>query len=290
MAQAQALKSRIKSVKSTKQVTKAMQLVSASKMRRALVTEKASADYSRSASELLTHLVAKEGTKKHPLFNKRPVKNRLIIVIASDRGLAGAYNSNINKLYLKHLKDDKAAEIGTKTIAIGKRPAQFAIKLEDADVIGVYENLADQPTGKELHAILDEARDLFLSGKVDAVDVVYTKFISTLNQKPTTSRLFPAGFTKSKKVSAGISEAKFEPSQSEVLDVIAYRLIGAQLYQAILDAKASEYSQRMVAMKSATDNASDLIDDLTLVMNKARQAAVTQELSEISGGVEALNS
>ncbi len=290
MAQTQALKSRIKSVRSTKQVTKAMQLVSASKMRRALVTEKASAPYTSSATEILTHLVAKEGTKNHPLFQVRKVKNRLIILIASDRGLAGAYNTNINKLYLNNLLEDKQAQIGNKTIAIGKRAAQFVSKLEHGNVIGVYENLPDQPTGKELHSILDGARDAFLSKEVDAVDVVYTKFNSTLNQEPVIMRLFPAGFTKSKTVSPWIAEAKYEPSQAEVLDAITYRLIGAQLYQAILDAKASEHSQRMVAMKSATDNASDLIDDLTLVMNKARQAAVTQELSEISGGVEALNS
>ena len=290
MAQAQALKSRIKSVKSTKQVTKAMQLVSASKMRRALATEKASAPYATSATEILTHLVAKEGTKNHPLFKICQVKNRLIIVIASDRGLAGAYNSNINKLYIKHLLADSENNVGNKTIAIGRRPSQFATKLENSNVIGVYENLADQPTGKELHSILDEARDLFIAGEVDAVDVIYTKFISSLNQEPTVLRILPAGFKKTKNVSSWISDAKFEPSQDQVLDAITYRLIGAQLYQAILDAKASEYSQRMVAMKAATDNASDLIDDLTLVMNKARQAAVTQELSEISGGVEALNS
>lgn len=290
MAQAQALKSRIKSVKSTKQVTKAMQLVSASKMRRALGNEKSSAPYAESATELLSHLVTKEGTQDHPLFKERPVKNRLLIVIASDRGLAGAYNSNINKLYVKQLTVDRQDGVGNKTIAIGRRPAQFATRLEASNVIGVYENLADQPTGRELHAVLDEARDLFLNGEVDAVDIIYTKFISTLTQEPTITRIFPAGFTKSKNISRSISEAKYEPSQREVLDAITYRLIGAQLYQAILDAKASEYSQRMVAMKAATDNASDLIDDLTLVMNKARQAAVTQELSEISGGVEALNS
>lgn len=290
MAQTQALKSRIRSVTNTKQVTKAMQLVSASKMRRALSSEKASAPYTKTATELLTHLVAKEGTENHPLFTVRPIKNRLIIIIASDRGLAGAYNSNIHKLYIKQLIKDKDDSIGNQTIAIGRRPAQFATKLEDSNVIGVYENFADQPSGRELYAILDQARDLFLSKQVDAVDIIYTKFISTLVQKPTTMRLFPAGFTKARNVSQSVSEAKYEPSHSQVLDVIAYRLVGAQLYQAILDAKASEYSQRMIAMKSATDNASDLIDDLTLVMNKARQAAVTQELSEISGGVEALNS
>ena len=290
MAQAQALKSRVKSVRNTKQVTKAMQLVSASKMRRALAIEKASAPYAESATELLTHLVAKQGTKNHPLYKVRPVKNRLLIVIASDRGLAGAYNSNISKLYVKNLLEDKEKGVGNKTIAIGRRIAQFTTKIEDGDVIGVYENLADKPTGRELHSILDEARDQFVAGEVDAVDIIYTKFINTLTQEPAVMRILPAGFAKSKTVSPSISEAKYEPSQAEVLDVVTYRLIGAQLYQAVLDAKASEYSQRMIAMKSATDNATDLIDDLTLAINKARQAAVTQELSEISGGVEALNS
>lgn len=287
MASTQALKSRIRSVKSTKQITKAMQMVAASKMRRAQESTKASAPYTQAASELLTYLASQGVTKQHPLFVTRAVKARLIIVIASDKGLAGAYNSNIVKKYISELTADAATGIASKTIAVGRKATQFVARLKDTEVLGVYEDLPDQPSGHELYAILDTARELFISGEVDAVDIVYTEFISSLTQTARVTRVLPAGFTPTE-VSDEVREAEYEPDFETVLDGVAYRLIGAQIYQALLDARASEYSMRMVAMKNATDNASDLVDDLTLEMNKARQGAITQELAEISGGVEAL--
>ena len=288
MAGTQLLKSRIRSVKSTRQITKAMQLVAASKMRRAQEATKASAPYTQAARELLAGLSTRTSVRNHPLFAQRPVKNRLMIVIASDKGLAGAYNSNIAKIYVSELKADDQAGIKNKTITVGRKASQLAARLKDTEVIGAYEELPDKPDGSELRAILDSAKTRFTEGKVDAVDIIYTDFISSITQEAKVLRVLPAGFddTPQPVISGAVT---YEPGTAEVLDGVTYRLVGAQLFQALLDARASEHSMRMIAMKNASDNASDLIDDLTLEMNKARQSAITQELAEISGGVEALS-
>ena len=288
MASTQLLKSRIRSVKSTRQITKAMQLVAASKMRRAQEATKASAPYSLAARQLLTALSTHTSVKNHPLFVHREAKTRLLIVIASDKGLAGAYNSNIVRVYADELKKDDKAGIKNTTITVGRKAAQFVARIKDTEVLGAYEELPDRPDGSELRAILENARTLFTTGEVDAVDVIYTDFVSSIQQEAKVIRVLPAGFEPV--TERGVAtDVTYEPDTEEVLDGVAYRLIGAQIYQALLDARASEHSMRMMAMKNASDNASDLIDDLTLEMNKARQSAITQELAEISGGVEALN-
>lgn len=288
MASTQILKSRIRSVKSTRQITKAMQLVAASKMRRAQDATKASAPYTLAARQLLTALSTHTSVKNHPLFVSREVKTRLLIVIASDKGLAGAYNSNIVRVYANELKSDDKAGIKNTTITVGRKAAQFVARIKDTEVMGSYEELPDRPDGSELHTILENARTLFATGQVDAVDVIYTDFVSSILQEAKMIRVLPAGFDPV--IEEGVArDATYEPSTEEVLDGVAYRLVGAQIYQALLDSRASEHSMRMMAMKNASDNASDLIDDLTLEMNKARQSAITQELAEISGGVEALN-
>ena len=288
MPSTRALKTRIRSVKNTKQITKAMQLVAASKMRRAQEADKASAPYTQAASELLTYLASQGATDRHPFFERRTVKSRLLIVIASDKGLAGAYNTNIVKQYIHELRTDDREGVKNETIAIGRKAAQFVARLKDTEIVGVYEDLADRPSGHELRTILDTAIDKFSAGNVDAVDVIFTEYVSSLTQTATIHRLLPAGYEYTEATET-VRDAKYEPSTEAVLDAAVYRLLGAQLFQAILDAKASEHSMRMVAMKNATDNASDLIDDLTLEMNKVRQGAITQELAEISGGVEAMN-
>lgn len=288
MASTQQLKSRIRSVKSTKQITKAMQMVAASKMRRAQDAVKASEEYTDAANELLTFFASQGVTDRHPFFQERAIKSRLLIVITGDKGLAGAYNSNIAKTYINELRDDKKNDVHTKTIAVGRKASQYAVRLNHTDILGVYENLPDKPGTSELRAILDTAVHKFESGEVDAVDVIFTKFISGMNQQVTVKRILPAGFDETE-VSDDVVNAIYEPSAEEVLRGVSYRLVLTQIFQAILDARASEHSMRMMAMKNATDNASELADDLTLEMNKARQSAITQELAEISGGVEALN-
>jgi len=265
-----------------------MEMVAASKMRRAQEADKAAMSYTGTASELLSYFAAQGITKKHPLFQVRDVKRRLLIVVASDRGLAGAYNSNIFKKYITELKSDRIDGDTTPTIAVGRKTAQFITRLKAVELISVYENMPDQPDGYELRAILDAARDQFVAGQVDAVDIIFTQFISSMTQQVVVKRILPAGFEEVE-VSEDVSEAVYEPSPQIVLEAVAYRLIESQLYQALLDAKASEHSMRMLAMKNASDNAGDLVDDLTLAMNKARQGAITQELAEISGGVEAMN-
>lgn len=288
MASTQQLKSRIRSVKSTKQITKAMQMVAASKMRRAQEADKAAEPYTHAANELLTYFASQGVTAQHPLFQTRKIGTRLLIVVAADKGLAGAYNSNVAKAYINELRDDKKNNVHTKSVAVGRKASQYAIRLNHADILGVYENLPDDPGSSELHAILDTAINSFANGDVDAVDVIYTKFISGMVQQVMVKRILPAGFEETE-VSTEVSSALYEPSVEEVLNGVTYRLVSAQIFQALLDARASEHSMRMMAMKNATDNASELADDLTLEMNKARQSAITQELAEISGGVEALS-
>lgn len=288
MPNTQALKSRIRSVKSTKQITKAMQLVAASKMRRAQEATKASSPYTDAARQLLANLSGHSSVKGHALFTQRPVKTRLMIVIASDRGLAGAFNSNLTRLYAQELMDDRKQGIKSRTITIGRKSAQFVARLKDTTVLGSYQDLPDRPDSTALHAILDTAMQQFVAGEVDAVDVIYTDYVSSVVQEAIVQRVLPAGADIEVPTTA-TQDVTYEPSTEEVLDGVTSRLVGAQLYQALLDSRASEYSMRMMAMKNATDNATDLIDDLTLEMNKVRQSAITQELAEISGGVEALN-
>ncbi|MFZ1249686.1 MAG: ATP synthase F1 subunit gamma [Candidatus Saccharimonadales bacterium] len=287
MASTQQLKSRIRSVKSTKQITKAMQMVAASKMRRSQDATKASKPYVETANELLTYLASQGATNGHPLFDVRKVKGRLIIVIAADKGLAGAYNANIMKAYIKALREDDANNVRNETIAVGRKASQFVTRLKDTEVCGTYNDIPDHPEGSEFYAILTTAIAMFNERKVDAVDLIYTKFVSSMTQVATVQRILPAGFTQTA-VTDFVRDAKYEPSTEVVLEGVVRRLVGSQIFQALLDARASEHSMRMLAMKNATDNASELAEDLTLEMNKARQAAITQELAEISGGAEAL--
>lgn len=288
MASIRQLKSRIRSVGNTKQITRAMEMVAASKMRRAQESSKASGPYASAASQLLTYLASQNVTEGHPYFEKRVVNRRMFIVVASDKGLAGAYNSNVLKEYARQLREDETMGIDNTTVTVGRRATRFASRLKDVELVGAYENLPDREFARELRAIVNTAIEAFTSGDVDAVDVIFTEFENAIKQQVKVQRLLPAGYAYSP-VSEYASEAKYEPSPKVVLDAVADRLIESQVFQVLLDARASEHSMRMVAMKNATENAGDLVDDLTLAMNKARQGAVTQELSEISGGVEAMN-
>ena len=286
------LKSRIRSVSSTKQITKAMQLVAASKMRRAQEATKASAPYVDMANELLKTLAVHGATDEHPLFVRRKITKRLIIFVASDKGLAGAYNTNVFKKYLELLARDSDRNIENLTVAIGKKAAQFTSRLKDVRVVGTYEDLADRPSSVDFQTILNQATSMYEHHEVDAVTLVYTNFISSMTQTAEWMRLLPAGTEVASDptdLRTSSDEAKYEPNAEQVLSAVAYRLVGARVFQALLDARASEHSMRMIAMKNATDNASDLVDDLKLAMNKARQGAITQELAEISGGVEAIS-
>ena len=287
MASTQQIKSRIGSVKNTRQITKAMELVAASKMRRAQDAVGRTRVFSQAARELLTRL-REMPENSYDLFLERPVKSRLLIVIGSDRGLAGAYNSNVLKVYTGELKKDETANIKNHTIVIGRQVANVVARIESAsEIVGIYRDFPENPGANDLHPIITTAVQMFLDGTVDAVDVVFTHYQSSIIQTAQQVRLLPAGFEETE-VSEDIRIAEFEPTAEEVLESATLRLIEVQLAQAVLDSVASEHSMRMMAMKSATDNANDLVDDLTLAFNNARQSAITQELAEITGGAEAM--
>ncbi len=315
MASTQQIKARIKSVKNTKQITKAMELVAASKMRRAQETTLASRDYTKTARHILTRLSQLTDVSRHPLYAMRDIKNRTLIVITSDRGLAGAYNSNVLRQLTKELKSDKQDKIHTTLILIGKQASRFVARVEGLDVLGSYDHMPDRPGINDLLPILETIKKQFVGSRykglgtnqgypavsldsqssglesqnitVDAVDVLYTNFKSSIFQEVTLQRLLPAAF-KDETVGKDLGLAIFEPNPKAVLDSVVERLVDVQLWQAYLESQASEQSSRMMAMKTASDNAGDLIDDLTLAANTARQSAITQELAEITAGAEAM--
>jgi F-type H+-transporting ATPase subunit gamma len=291
MASSQQLKSRISSVKNTKQITKAMELVSASKMRRAQEHAKRSRDYRNMARQILARLRETTDVGKNPLYAFRITNKRLHVVVTSNRGLAGAYNSNILRRLTKELIDDKEAGIKSQAIVIGKQGAKFIVRFEDVEVVAVYTDFPENPSANDIRPILDTVIQKFKDGEADAVDVLYTDYKSSIVQEVAVERLLPAAYSDDDVASDLIDtlgDVIFEPSPKAVLDAVTERLIEAQLNQAFLESSASEQSMRMMAMKSATDNASDLIEDLTLAFNTARQAAITQELAEITGGSEAI--
>lgn len=287
MSSTRQLKSRIKSVKNNRQITKAMELVAASKLRRAQDAARATEPYARAARELLTQLSTISDVKRNMFFKPRPLAVRLVVMMTSDRGLAGAYNANVCKLAAKQIKDDRAAGVVTHVVCIGKKGAQFVAKIKGVEVVGVYHDIPEPATATALRPLLVDVIDRFLDGRTDAVTLIYTDFVSSVKQQAIVQSLLPATFIE-EVVPSYLQQASFEPSVHEVLEGAVIRLLEAQVYQALQSARASEHMMRRVAMKNATDNAGELVEDLTLAMNKVRQAAITQELAEISGGVEAM--
>ncbi len=264
-----------------------MELVSASKMRRAQEYALKSRDYRNLARQILARLRQLTDVTKHPLYAERKVQTRLHIIVTSNRGLAGAYNSNILKALTRELQQDKAAGIASQAIIIGKQGARFIVRFEHVEVVAAYQDFPDHPTANDIRPILSTIVDKFVSGEVDVVDVTYTDYKTSITQEVTVERLLPAAYIEDA-VTPDLEHAVFEPSAKVVLEEVTERLIESQLNQAFMESAASEQSMRMMAMKNATDNASDLIDDLTLAFNTARQAAITQELAEITGGAEAI--
>lgn len=287
MANTTALKRRITSVKNTKQITKAMELVSASKMRRAQEQALKSREYTKMARQILTRLRELTDVSKHPLYVVRPLKKKLYIVVTSDRGLAGAYNSNVLRVLTRTLQTDMEENVQAELLVVGKQASRFAAKLQDTNVIAAYTDFPEQPNANDIRPILNTIIDTFTASEYDAVDAIFTDFISSISQEVTVQRLFPAAF-ENVHVEPDLEQAIFEPSPEAVLNTITERLVEAELSQIFYEAQASEHSMRMMAMKNATDNANELVDDLTLEFNTARQASITQELAEITGGAEAI--
>lgn len=287
MASTITLRRRINSIKGTRQITKAMELVSASKLRRAQEYAQRSRDYRDLAYDLLRRLNAMVEVERQPLFKKRSVKNRLYLVVTSNTGLAGAYNANVLKLLTQNLQQDHANKVKSHVITVGSKGAQFVRRLQDTELVAVYPPFGDQPTANDVKPILTNVMDHYSHGTVDEVSVIYTQFKSTISQQAVTQQLLPAPAPEDAYNADTISN--FEPDVETVVAQTTTRLIEAQIWQAVLESLASEHAMRMLATKNATDNANELIDDYTLELNTARQAAITQELAEISGGAEALN-
>lgn len=288
MANTITLKRRIGSVKNTRQITKAMELVAASKMRKAQEHALAGRTYREFAYSLLTRLSAITEVSEHPLFVSRPVKKRLYIVITSNGTLAGAYNANIIRMLTRAIIEDEKAGVTGHVIAIGKQGAKFVRRVRQIDLLAAYTDIPDHPGANDIRPVLNTAVDMYRDKTVDDVKILYTQFKSNLVQEATALSLLPARFESSEEAENSLSNTTFEPSIEVVLDNVTERLLEVQVWQALLESLASEHSMRMMAMKNATDNAGDLIDDLTLAFNTARQAAITQELAEITGGAEAI--
>jgi len=287
MASTITLRRRIRSIKNTRQITQAQQLVAASKLRKAEEYAKRSRAYADLAEELLVRLSGITEVERQPLFEKRAIKDRLYVIITSNSGLAGAYNANVLKLLTHAVREDKEAKVNSHVLAIGNKGAQFVRRISGIDLQAAYPGFGDEPTANDLRPILNTIVHDYKHGKVDDVRLLYTKFKSMVSQTATSQPLLPAQPVTGDDKMEAISN--FEPDIETVIDQVATRLIEAQVWQALLESIASEHAMRMMAMKSATDNAKDLIDDYTLELNTARQAAITQELAEITGGAEALN-
>lgn len=287
MASTIVLKRRISSIKGTRQITKAMQLVSASKLRRAQEYATASRAYADLANELLARLGGVSEVEREPLFAKRTVKSRLYVVITSNSGLAGAYNANILKRFTASAQADEKAGVKTRVIVIGNKGGQFVRRLHGVELVAVYPAYGDQPTANDVRPLLNTIIEEYKAETADEVRLFYTRFKSTVSQQAEEQQLLPAQPQEAEVGAVAITN--FEPDVETVIDQVATRLIEAQLWQAVLESLASEHAMRMIAMKNATDNAKDLIDDYTLELNTARQGAITQELAEITGGAEALN-
>ncbi len=288
MASTITLKRRIGSIRNTRQITKAMELVSASKLRRAQEYAQKSRAYRDLANSLLARLSSMPDVERQPLFEKREIKSRLYVVITSNSGLAGAYNANTLKSLTQSIKTDKDSKVSSKVIAVGTKGAQFVRRISEVELLSVFASLGDQPAANDVQPILNTVIEQYKDKSVDEVKIIYTMFKSTINQELLNSPILPTVVPEDiKPDESGISN--FEPDVETVIDQVATRLIEAQIWQAILESMASEHAMRMVAMKNASDNAKDLIDDYTLELNTARQAAITQELAEISGGAEAMN-
>lgn len=286
------IRRRIRSVKNTAQITKAMQMVASSKMRKAQLAALAGRPYAELMNDVLDSVTGETADFTHPLMEKRAEQKRAVILVSTDKGLCGALNSNLMREAAKFDKDTTvfvcAGRKGSQFIARAKRPlaAEFTYK--------------DSPLFAEARAISRFVQEMFIKREVDRVDVLFTNFVSTLVQKPEALQLLPVGEIQG--VQAGVhghetsiplkksgTESQFEPSPEQVLGAMLPHYLNFQVYQILLESKASEHSSRMVAMKNATDNAKQLIKDLTLEYNKLRQANITKELLEITTAQMALD-
>lgn len=289
------IKRRIKSVKNTKKITKAMELVAASKMRRAVSSTLASRTYARYAWDVLQSLTATSHASKHPLLSARPVKNILTVVVTSNRGLCGAYNAQVLKKMVGLLKSEQDNS-KLDFIIVGKKGGAALRRLKQ-NIVASFTELPEHLSFRDTKSISNLIIGDFTAGKYDQVLFIYTDYISALTQKPNIRQLLPIrkedlqqaienlDISERQTLTMPSKEYLFEPQAKTLLPQMVEKLAQMQVYQFLLESFASEQSSRMLAMRNATDAAGEMIDNLTLVFNKARQANITKEISEISAGM-----
>jgi len=298
------IKRRIKSVSNTKKITKAMEMISAAKMRKSVDATLSSRFYARSAWEVLTRLAASNAEITHPLLISRPVKKIGILLITSDRGLCGSYNALIIKKTIEFLRDLKKMGrlVNVEFICVGKKGAEVIKKIGEK-VVAVFAGLKDRPGLRDVKPISEFILNEYRDAKYDQILASYTDYFSLIKQNAKIKQLLPiseidlesfigdldTGYSK-KSVSPEFKSSEYilEPNEQGLLNEILPKFVEMQIYQMILESKASENSARMMAMRSATDAASDMISELVLLYNKARQGGITQEIAEIAGGRAAL--
>ena len=292
MASAREMRMRIRSVKNISQVTRALEAVSASKVRKAMAAVSATRAYASKAWQVLTHIARQPGRENlHPLLTRKSrVRNLLVLVVSGDRGLAGAYNTNVIR-YVTHRFG--SSEIPVRYIAVGRKGRDMLIRRRK-QVIAEFSNLPAAPSFADVSAIGRMAVDEFLKGEADEVYLIFTDFVNMARQETVVKKLLPlevkdeTGQVESYEQKHLTAAYIYEPTESEILDEIVPRFTALQVYQAILESLASEHAARMVAMRNATDNALELVGGLQLQYNKARQQSITNDLLDIAGGAEAL--
>ncbi len=280
---------KIASFKSTQKITKAMEMVAASKMRKAQERMRATRPYAEKIRRVIGHLRHANPDYKHPYLVERPAKSVGFIVITTDRGLCGGLNVNLFKATLAAIRDWQKQGADVSMCLIGSKGVQFFRRLGNVQTLATVTHLGDRPHVADLIGTVKVMLDLYKEGKLDRVFVVNNEFVNTMSQKPTVRQLLPVA-------AAEADESKlqkmwdyiYEPSAAELLEGVLMRYIESQVYQGAVENVACEMAARMVAMKSATDNAGKLIEELQLIYNKARQAAITKEISEIVGGAAAV--
>jgi F-type H+-transporting ATPase subunit gamma len=288
MAGGREIKTKIKSVQNTRKVTRALEMVSASKIRKAQDLMKASRPYTRLMRQVIGHIAKANTEFKHPFLEERTeIKRVAAIVVSTDRGLCGGLNSNLFRRLLAEIKKRQEQGQEVDVVAIGTKAVSF-FKRVKVNLVASVSHLGERPQVEELMGVAKVVFDSYRAGNVDQVFLVYNRFVNTMTQQVQVDRLLPLPPSEEGDAPAHDWDYLYEPDPQTVLQHVLTRYAESLLYQAALENLASEHAARMVAMKSASDNATKLIGTLQLVYNKARQAAITQEISEIVGGAAAV--
>lgn len=278
---------RIKSTKKMKQITKAMNMVSSSKLRRAEKNTKQFKPYMDKMQDAITAVAGSNKSSSHPMLKERDVKRSGYLVITSDKGLAGAYSANVLKRLVTDIKQKHNDSSEYSIVVLGQQGVDF-LKTRGYEIESSLVDLPDQPSFKSIQALAKHAIDLYSEENIDELNIYYSHYVSVLENKPTTKKVLPLSQEDSSQGHGHMSTYEFEPDKESILSVILPQYVESLIYGTILDAKASEHAARMTAMKNASDNATELIDDLSLQYNRARQAEITQQITEIVGGSAAL--